>query len=95
MKLELLDSYAAKCFYLKAVFRICFGNKSELPASYIMFSKLAKAYGYIRSGENITQASVHAGFSSSSHFASVNKKLFGISVKELGVVQKLFKTAEK
>lgn len=64
-------------------------------ASYILFLKLAKAYQYIRSGENVTQAALHAGFSSSSHFAAVNKRLFGISVKELGSVGDLLGTAEK
>lgn len=64
-------------------------------ASYILFSKLAKAYQYIRSGENVTQAAIHSGFSSSSHFAAVNKRLFGISVKELGSVGDLLGTAEK
>lgn len=64
-------------------------------ASYILFSKLAKAYRYIQSGENITQAAMHAGFSSPSHFAAVNKRLFGISVKELGSIGDLLRTAEK
>ena len=64
-------------------------------ASYILFSKLAKAYQYIRSGKNVTQAAMRAGFSSSSHFAAVNKRLFGISVKELGSVGYLLETAEK
>lgn len=64
-------------------------------AGYIMFSKLSKTYDYILFGENITQAAVHAGFSSSSHFAAVNKRLFGISLKELGPVEDIFKTAEK
>ncbi len=64
-------------------------------ASYIMFSKLIKAYKYMLLGENITQAAIHSGFSSSSHFATVNKKLFGISTKELGSIQDIFKSAEK
>lgn len=64
-------------------------------ASYIMFSKLAKAYKYMMSDENVTQAALHAGFSSSSHFASVNQKMFGISVRELGSLEDLFKSAEK
>lgn len=64
-------------------------------AGYIMFSKLSKAYNYMMSGENITQAAIHAGFSSSSHFAAVNKKLFGLSVKEIGSVEDILNTAEK
>ena len=64
-------------------------------ASYIMFSKLAKTYKYMLAGENVTQSAIHAGFSSSSHFASVNQSLFGICVKDIGSVRELFKSAEK
>jgi AraC-like DNA-binding protein len=40
---------------------------------------MRKAYTYIASGDNITDASIKAGFSSSSHFANVCKRMFGIT----------------
>lgn len=62
-------------------------------AGYVLFSKLSKTYDYIAAGESITDAAIHAGFSSSAHFAAVNKKQFGISASELGTIAKII--AEK
>lgn len=64
-------------------------------ASYLTFSKLVKAYCYVLAGETVTQAALHAGFSSSAHFAAVNKKRFGLCMNELGSLACLFGTAEK
>ena len=52
-------------------------------AGYLTFVKVAKTYEYVLLGESITEAAIHAGFSSSAHFAAVNKKNFGISAREL------------
>ena len=57
-------------------------------ASYLVFAKLSKTYRYVLSGESVTDAAVHAGFSSASHFAAVNKKLFGLSITELDPANK-------
>ena len=38
-----------------------------------------KTYAEIINGKSITEASIEAGFSSSAHFAEINKKLFGLS----------------
>jgi len=46
-------------------------------ASYLVLAKFRKTYEYILSGENITQASVRAGFDSPSHFAAACKRMFG------------------
>lgn len=48
-------------------------------SKYLVFEKMRKAYTYIAAGENITTASVRAGFNSSSHFSNVCKKMFGIT----------------
>lgn len=50
--------------------------------SFLVFEKMRKTYAYIEVGENITTACIHAGFSSSSHFAATCKKMFGISFTE-------------
>lgn len=60
---------------------------------YLLFSKLSKTYAYLLAGENVTEAAIHAGFSSSAHFAAVNKKQFGISVREIGSIAEIL--AEK
>lgn len=57
-------------------------------ASYLVFAKLSKTYRYVLAGESVTDAAVRAGFSSASHFAAVNKKLFGLSITELDPVNK-------
>lgn len=60
---------------------------------YLLFSKLSKTYAYLLAGESVTAAAIHAGFSSSAHFAAVNKKQFGISVREVGSIAEIL--AEK
>ncbi len=47
--------------------------------NYLVFEKMRKAYTYIASGDNITTACIRAGFSSSSHFSNVCKKMFGLN----------------
>jgi len=56
--------------------------KKELGVSlstYLMFEKMHKAFIGIMGGYDITTAAVNAGFSSSSHFAAVCKRRYGIS----------------
>lgn len=48
-------------------------------SKYLTFEKMRKAYTYIATGENVTTASIKAGFSSSSHFSNVSKKMFGLA----------------
>lgn len=48
-------------------------------SSYLIFEKMRKAYTYIAAGDNITTACIRAGFSSSSHFSNVCKKMFGLA----------------
>lgn len=47
--------------------------------SFLVSIKIAKTYEYILAGENITEACIKAGFYSSSHFATTNKRMFGIT----------------
>ncbi len=58
-------------------------------AGYILLARLSKTYTYLYTGVSITTAAIHAGFSSSSHFAAVNKKQFGISVRDMGDLTKM------
>ncbi|MCM1125735.1 MAG: AraC family transcriptional regulator [Lachnospiraceae bacterium] len=52
-------------------------------SSYLVFRKLFCAYMQIAEGASITEASLAAGFSTPSHFATVNKKMFGITATDL------------
>lgn len=51
-------------------------------ASYLVMAKMEKVLTYLISGESITEASIHAGFSSSSHYAATCKRMFGITCSD-------------
>jgi len=51
--------------------------------SYIVLHKLQKTYENILNGENITTASINAGFDSPSHFAYTNKLMTGMSATNI------------
>lgn len=46
-------------------------------AAYIVYQRVMHVYANILSGKSITEAALSAGFSSSSHFADVNRRVFG------------------
>ncbi len=48
-------------------------------SSFLVLRKIQIAYQSLLSGDSITDAALNAGFASSSHFATVNKNMFGIS----------------
>ena len=52
-------------------------------SAYLIYQRIIKTYTGIINGKSITEASIDAGFSSSSHFASTNKKVFGLSAKTI------------
>lgn len=51
--------------------------------SYLVFEKIRKTFRYLESGENITDACIHAGFDSSSHFSSTYKRFFGSPLRKI------------
>lgn len=63
-------------------------------SSYLVCRKLFHAYMQIADGASITDASLAAGFSSPSHFATVNKKMFGITASDLSGDYRLHKIAD-
>ena len=48
-------------------------------AAYLIYQRVIRTYTEMINGKGITEASIDAGFSSSAHFAEVNKRLFGLS----------------
>ena len=52
-------------------------------SSWLVFRRLFCVYMKIAEGVSITDASLAAGFSTPSHFATVNKKMFGITARDL------------
>lgn len=50
--------------------------------SYLVFEKIRKTYTYMRLGEDLTTACIHAGFGSSSHFSVTYKRMFGLSFRD-------------
>ena len=48
-------------------------------ASYLIYQRILYVYTKILGGISITEAAISAGFSGSSHFADVNRRVFGLS----------------
>lgn len=52
-------------------------------ASYLIYQRLMFVYAAVVKGQSITDAALDAGFSSSAHFADVNRRVFGISARNI------------
>lgn len=63
-------------------------------AGYLVIKRIYAVYMGIVNGKNITEASLEAGFSSSAHFAAANKKMFGITARELSGDYVLYNTTD-
>lgn len=63
-------------------------------SSYLIYQRVMKAYTEIINGKCITEASLDSGFSSSAHFAEINKKLFGLSASVIKKDLDFYKIAE-
>ena len=63
-------------------------------SSWLVFRRLFFAYMKIADGVSITDASLEAGFSTPSHFATVNKKMFGITARDLSGDYRLNRIAD-
>ena len=64
-------------------------------SSWLVFRRLFCTYMKIAEGVSITDASLAAGFSTPSHFATVNKKMFGITASDLSGDYRLHKIADE
>lgn len=52
-------------------------------STYLIYQRIMKTYTEIINGKSITEASIEAGFSSSTHFAETNKRSFGLSASTI------------
>ena len=52
-------------------------------AAYVVYQRIMHVYANILQGKSITEAALSAGFSSSSHFADVNRRVFGMSASSI------------
>ena len=52
-------------------------------SAYLIYQRLLHVYTRILSGMSITEAALEAGFSSSTHFAEVNRRVFGLSASSI------------
>lgn len=50
-------------------------------AAYLIYQRLMYVYTRMISGMSITESALEAGFYSSSHFADVNRRIFGLSAR--------------
>ncbi|MBR6543318.1 MAG: helix-turn-helix domain-containing protein [Anaerotignum sp.] len=76
----LCQNVAASVFLSEGRFSHLFREQTGMPfASYLIYQRLMYVYGEILRGKSITEAALAAGFSSSAHFADVNRRVFGLS----------------
>lgn len=60
-----------------------FKENTGIPLNrYLVLEKMRKGFEYFQQSGNITEAALLGGFDSSSHFAAVCKRMFGISFSE-------------
>ena len=52
-------------------------------ASYLVYQRILRVYTEILHGKSITETALQAGFSSSGHFADVNRRVFGLSASSI------------
>lgn len=52
-------------------------------AAYLIYQRILYVYTQMFQGRSITEAALNAGFSSSAHFADVNRRVFGISASTI------------
>ncbi len=52
-------------------------------AAYLIYQRIMNVYAGVLQGKTVTEAAVEAGFASSSHFADVNRRVFGISASNI------------
>ena len=52
-------------------------------AAYLIYQRIMYVYTQMFWGKSITEAALEAGFSSSAHFADVNRRVFGISASTI------------
>ena len=63
-------------------------------SSWLVYRKLFDTYIKIAEGASITDASLAAGFSTPSHFATANKRMFGITASDLTGGYRLHRIAD-
>lgn len=59
-------------------------------AGYVVMRRIYITYFGVLNGKSITESAIDAGFSSSAHFAAANKKMFGITARDLSCNYKLY-----
>nr|WP_242846410.1 helix-turn-helix transcriptional regulator [Clostridium botulinum] len=87
-----MEELAKKVFLSRSRLTHLFKEETKISLnSFLIILKISKSYEYILSGKTITEACIKAGFYSPSHFATTNKKMFGISAsafrKDVKIIQ--------
>ena len=52
-------------------------------AAYLIYQRILRVYADVIRGKTVTEAAIEAGFSSSAYFADVNRRVFGISIRNI------------
>lgn len=80
---DIVDKLCRRVFLSKSRLSHIFRSETGMTLkNYLSLQKLKKTYEYLKSGMNITDSAVMAGFSSPSHCAATCKRMFGISISD-------------
>ena len=52
-------------------------------AAYLIYQRILSVYAGVLQGQSVTAAALDAGFSSSAHFADVNRRIFGTAIRSI------------
>ena len=52
-------------------------------AAYLIYQRILSVYADVIRGKTVTEAAIEAGFFSSAHFADVNRRVFGTSIRNI------------
>jgi len=63
-------------------------------AGYVILRRMYRAYILLSTGMSITEASLESGFSTPSHFAALNKKIFGINAGSISGSLKIYEVTD-
>jgi len=74
------EDVADSCYLSVSRFSHLFREQAGISfAGYVILRRMYKAYMLLATGKSITESSMLAGFSTPSHFAALNQKIFGIN----------------
>ena len=80
----LCSDIAKKVYLSESRFSHLFKEQTGMTFSaYLIYQRIISVYKDILNGKSITESAINAGFCSSSHFADINRRVFGLSASDI------------